>query len=66
MRSTKEGMKLAELIKRAIDDLELTTSEYEKILAEANKDGVVDAHEKRLLSQLQEMLANGTVKRVPG
>lgn len=66
MRSTTEGTKLAELIKKAIDDLELTTTEYETILREAGKDKVIDAHEKQLLSQLQEMIANGTVKRVPG
>ncbi len=66
MRSTNEGKKLAELIKKAIEDLELTTTEYETILREAGKDKVIDAHEKQLLSQLQEMIANGTVKRVPG
>jgi hydroxylamine reductase (hybrid-cluster protein) len=66
MRSTKEGMKLSELIRKAIDDLELTTSEYEEILRTAGEDSVIDAHEKQLLSQLQEMIANGTIKRVPG
>lgn len=66
MQSTKEGMELSELIKKAIDDLELTTTEYETILREAGKDKHIDAHEKQLLSQLQEMIANGTIKRVPG
>jgi tellurite resistance protein len=32
----------------------------------ANKDGIIDAHEQRLLSQLQGMLQNGTLKRVKG
>ena len=66
MRSTKEGMKLSDLIKKAIDDLELTTAEYEEILRVAGEDSHIDAQEKQLLSQLQEMIANGTVKRVPG
>jgi hypothetical protein len=32
----------------------------------ASKDGMVDDHEQRLLSQLQGMLENGTLKRVKG
>jgi hypothetical protein len=32
----------------------------------ANKDRVNDAHEQRVLSQLQGLLENGTVKRVKG
>jgi hypothetical protein len=59
-------MKLSEMIKKAIDDLELTTTEYEEILRVAGEDSHIDAHEKQLLSQLQEMIANGTIKRVPG
>jgi hypothetical protein len=66
MVSGETGGKLAELINKAIEDLELTTSEYDKILAMANEDGVIDSQEKQLLSQLQEMITNGTVKRVPG
>ncbi len=61
-----EGEKLSDLIKKAIDDLELTTTEYQEILEQANADGVIDAEEQRLLQQLNEMVANGTVKRRPG
>jgi hypothetical protein len=32
----------------------------------ANKDGVVDGHEQRLLSQLQTLLENGTLRRIKG
>ncbi len=63
---TEEGSKLAKLIKKAIDDLELTTTEYEGILAQANADGMIDADEEKLLRQLQQMVADGTVDRVPG
>jgi hypothetical protein len=59
------GGKLAELIKKAIDDHKLTTSEYESILALADADGVIDAQERRLLAHLQDMLSDGTIKRVP-
>ena len=65
MKSGETGGKLAEMIKKAIDDGKLTNSEYERILAVAEADLVIDAQEKKLLSQLQEMLANRTVVRVP-
>ncbi|MCP4678521.1 MAG: hypothetical protein GY854_24030 [Deltaproteobacteria bacterium] len=63
---TEEGSKLKKLIKKAIDDLELTTTEYEEILTQANADGMIDADEEKLLRQLQQMVADGTVDRVPG
>jgi hypothetical protein len=65
MKSGATGGTLAEMIKKAIDDGKLTNSEYEKILAVAQADQVVDSQEKKLLSQLQEMLSNKTVIRVP-
>jgi uncharacterized membrane protein YebE (DUF533 family) len=63
--SGESGGKLAAMIKKAIDDGHLTNSEYERILALADSDGVIDAQEKRMLAQLQEMLSNKMVKRVP-
>ena len=65
MKSRETGRKLAELMKKAIDDCELTNSEYDQIMAQVDQDAVVDNEERRLLQQLQEMIANGTVKRVP-
>lgn len=64
-QSGKSGAELAVKIKRAIDDGKLTNSEYEQILALADADGVLDAQEKKLLTQLQEMLTNKTIVRVP-
>lgn len=61
-----EGAKLAQLIKKALDDLVLSTSEYEQILSQANADGQIDHEEKVLLEQLNAMIADGTIKRVPG
>jgi hypothetical protein len=66
MKSGETGGKLAELIKQAISDGELTTTEYNKIMMMADEDHVIDSQEKNLLKQLQELLANGTVKKVPG
>lgn len=61
---TTPGEKLSEVIKKAIADLEITPSEYEAILAQADEDKVLDSEERALLQQLHEMIANGTVKRV--
>ncbi len=41
---TDSGRKLAKLIKKAIDDGKLTTTEYEQILSLAEEDGRIDAH----------------------
>jgi hypothetical protein len=66
MAVSESGRKLAEMIKKAIDDGKLTTTEYEQILMLAEEDGHIDAHEKSLLSNLQELVENGSVKRIPG
>jgi len=60
------GRQLAELINKAIEDGELTMTEYDKILALANKDKVIDSQERQLLQTLQDMLANRTIKKVAG
>jgi len=66
MKSGKSGGKLAERIKKAIADLELTDSEYQEILDQAYEDHHIDSQERKLLAHLQELVENGTVKRVPG
>ena len=66
MSTGDTGMDLAAAIKKAIRDCEITSSEYDEILAVANADQHIDATEQNLLSQLQGLIANGTVKRVAG
>ncbi len=63
---SSEGEKLATVIKKAIADLEITTTEYNEIINQANADMVIDSEEQALLKQLNELLSNGTIKRVPG
>ena len=63
---TKSGLELRDVIEKAINDSVITYSEYEEIMNVAYKDGMVDKHEQTLLSQLQRLLENGTVKRVKG
>ena len=64
-QSGETGGKLAELIKKAIKDGKLTNTEYDVIMMQADEDGHLDAQEKNLLRQLQELLANKSVVRVP-
>jgi hypothetical protein len=66
MKLTKSGIELRDVIEKAIKDQVITDSEYKEIMRVANKDGIVDDHEQRLLSQLQGLLANGSLKRVKG
>ena len=64
--SSNDSVKLRGIIEKAMHDLEITTSEYERIFAMASSDQHVDGLEQSLLSQLQEMVSNGMIKRVPG
>ena len=66
MTDKKMGKTLSTMIKKAISDCELTNSEHEAILEHAHEDGIIDSQERSLLNQLQALIANGTVKRVPG
>ena len=61
---SRESDKLLQMIKQAIEDGVVTNEEYNRILAQAAADGREDPEELALLSNLQEMIANGTVKRV--
>lgn len=66
MQDPAPGRKLGELIKKAIDDCELTHTEHQQIIALAHADHVIDENERKLLAQLQQMVANGTIKKVRG
>ena len=58
------GKKLSDVIKKAISDCEISTAEYNEILKIADQDATIDHHEQQLLSQLHQLVANGTIKRV--
>ncbi len=66
MKLTQSGLELKEVIEKAISDHVITNSEYVEIMKVASNDGITDDHEQRLLSQLQELLENGTLKRIKG
>ena len=65
MYVTKSGKKLEAIIKKAIDDHVVTSAEYEEIIDVAYEDGRLDPHEKALLKEFKNLIANKTVKRVP-
>ena len=65
-KPSDSAARLAEMIKKAIADCEVSSSEYDEIMKIANEDQHIDNQEQKLLSQLQSLLANGTVKRVKG
>lgn len=64
MKVTTSGIRLAERIKKAIDDQVITGREYEEILALADEDGRIDHHEKALLRELKNLISDGMVRRV--
>jgi tellurite resistance protein len=64
-KPSESASKLVKMIEKAIEDGELSNKEYDQILGQADADGVIDPQERNLLTQLQDLLANRTVKRVP-
>jgi len=65
-KPSKSASELKKLINHAIQDLEVTPDEYQKIMDCAHDDSHIDKEEKTLLSQFQAMLSNGTIQRVKG
>jgi len=65
-KPSESGARLVERIKQAIADCEVSTTEYNDIMKIANEDHHIDPQEEALLSQLQSLIANGTIKRVKG
>lgn len=63
-KPSESAAKLKEIINHAISDLEITPSEYQRIMDHANEDGHIDKEEEALLAQFHAMLNNGTIKRV--
>lgn len=60
------GHKLLEKVKHAMDDMEITATEYREIMDQAHADGHIDAQERAILAQFNQMISDGTIRRVPG
>ena len=58
---TRSGAKLADVIKKAIEDSVITIAEYEEILSVASEDGAIDTHERALLQELNALIQDQIV-----
>lgn len=65
METSESAKKLRMIIEKAIEDHKLTRSEYDMIIHQATMDGIIDSEEQALLSQLQDLIENKSVKLVP-
>jgi len=65
MAISKSAEKLKAMIEKAIEDHKITRSEYDMIIHIATEDGHIDPQEKTLLSELQNMIEDKSVKMVP-
>ncbi len=61
-RISESSIRLREMIEKAIEDHKITRDEYDKIINIATEDGVIDRHERALLSELQQMIEDKMVK----
>ena len=64
MKLSDKAHNLRQVIEKAIEDHQITRDEYDMILHEATEDGDIDPQERALLSELQEMIADKSVKVV--
>lgn len=63
---TKSGKTLEEVIRKAMEDHVIRNSEYEEIIEAAHADSAIDHHERILLQELNEMISEKSVRRIPG
>jgi len=56
------SLELRDRIEKAIADEVITREEYDEIIQIALEDGVIDKHEKALLSELQQMIEDKVVR----
>lgn len=64
MKVSESAQRLREMIIKAIEDHVITRDEYDEIINIATEDGVIDSQEQALLSELQNMIEDKSVKLV--
>ncbi|HAF30311.1 MAG TPA: hypothetical protein DCG75_14815 [Bacteroidales bacterium] len=62
MAISESSERLRKAIIKAIDDHVITREEYDEIIEISMEDGFIDAQERALLSQLQQMIEHKEVK----
>lgn len=65
-KPSKSAEKLHAMIKKAIEDGQITSMDREKIMMLVDEDHYIDPQERKLLAELQNLIDNGTVKVIPG
>jgi hypothetical protein len=65
MKLSKGAKNLRVVIEKAMEDHQITKAEYDMIIYEATEDGHIDPQEQALLRELQEMIADKSIKLVP-
>jgi uncharacterized membrane protein YebE (DUF533 family) len=66
MAYSESAQRLKEMIVKAIEDHKLTRDEYDQIINLASEDGHIDPQERALLSELQNMIEDKSVRLVAG
>jgi hypothetical protein len=61
---SESAKKIRAMIEKAVETHKITREEYDKILNLATHDAFLDPHEKALLHELNDMIADRTIKFV--
>lgn len=65
MKLSAGARSLRDVIEKAMEDHKITKAEYEMIIHQATEDGHIDRQEQALLKELQDMIADKSIKIVP-
>jgi hypothetical protein len=65
MKLSSGARNLRVIIEKAMDDHKITKAEYDQIIHQATEDGHIDRQEQALLKELQDMIADKSIKIVP-
>lgn len=65
MKLSKGAKDLRAVIDKAMADHRITKAEYDMIIHQATEDGHIDSQEQALLSELQDMIADKSIKLIP-
>ena len=65
MKLSSSAKDLRTVIEKAMEDHRITKAEYDMIIHQATEDGHIDRQEQALLKELQDMIADKSIKLVP-
>lgn len=64
MKLSSGATNLRKVIEKAMEDHKITKAEYDMIIHQATEDGHIDQQERALLRELQDMIADKSIKIV--